>query len=787
MIKNITILLFCAVLSFASNVPLNILNFARTNGAFDVVKQNDTLWVATSGGLAQFQNSSTNFIALHHSHEHFPDISLTALAFDGSSLWIGSQSGFLYRRQRRGQRVFDDLAGGASGINTIKSHGNYLLIGHEGGVSVFNKRREHIISTKRNFPDFGIGAAVDLIEIKDDTLWVAARRGSDGGVFRLNGFSRIISDARFGDDSPLSAGDDFEWIQELYPLLSSPARVLFYDIYNNRIRYSDNFENMGIDKDRARFGDENITFVKRIDNRAFVGTEADYLWRSDDDRQFVVPGLVNNNRIRKLFVDSEQSLWILPLFDSEGPRHWSNALSRISRRGDVAYFNENTRGYGSLAGVSDEGFSGVAQVGDRIFFGYSGSPMREYNIRTNSWRIMLLDAINFTGSPDFPIFYETMPENFTSWAAIAGWNHVDVLLTDKNGIVWGTSWNHDPVEAPTVFAYDPNNNRFRFLLNFNRNGWRAPLSLAFTGRGDLLLGFGGIMGETDHSDSLWVIDANKNPFDENIPSADYRKSVIRVGSRATGLHTTGAGNVLIATTGEPRVFGYSRTLGARVFPIGNLPPSLSLNINDIAFEYSHELWSPGGTRIRNVFWVSSRDLGAKRIEIDEIITSDGFLDTVIYNVPQTALQTEFVLNAASGGINSATFAVAVDTVQNFLWVGGDRGITRMRLPERTVGASQQRNDFIFPNPFSLSRHEFITIPRVSQSSFVDVYTVSGKLVQSFNQNSPEWTQTVDGTFFYRWRIPSNLAPGTYIIAVKELESDRVARRNTKTYKLVIIP
>jgi hypothetical protein len=70
---------------------------------------------------------------------------------------------------------------------------------------------------------------------------------------------------------------------------------------------------------------------------------------------------------------------------------------------------------------------------------------------------------------------------------------------------------------------------------------------------------------------------------------------------------------------------------------------------------------------------------------------------------------------------------------------------------------------------------------------VDVYTVSGKLVQSFNQNSPEWTQTIDGTFFYRWQVPKNFAPGTYIVAVKEMEGDRIARKNTKTYKLVILP
>jgi hypothetical protein len=128
----------------------------------------------------------------------------------------------------------------------------------------------------------------------------------------------------------------------------------------------------------------------------------------------------------------------------------------------------------------------------------------------------------------------------------------------------------------------------------------------------------------------------------------------------------------------------------------------------------------------------------------------------------------------------------VDPVQNFLWTGGDRGITRIRLLRNTHDNPKLNSDFIFPNPYSLKKHETLSIPSYSQNSFVDIYTVSGKLVKHIDESSAEWVNCIAGTCI-KWRVPQNIAPGNYIVAVKSYESNKILSKNTKLFKLVVIP
>jgi hypothetical protein len=265
---------------------------------------------------------------------------------------------------------------------------------------------------------------------------------------------------------------------------------------------------------------------------------------------------------------------------------------------------------------------------------------------------------------------------------------------------------------------------------------------------------------------------------------DYRKDSVFVGDDVTKLQTTGAGNVFIGTLGAPKIFAYDKSSKPKIHSIRDFP---ELKINDAVLEYCEELWGEeeGQTRFRSVFWIAAktgdRD-GVERVVIDEYV-SNGFLDSAVYDSSQTI----FNFSAANGSINKEITALAIDSVQNFLWVGGDKGITRIRLPERNANSSHIKTDFVFPNPYSLSRHSFLSIPNTAQYSFVDIYTISGKLLKHIDENSPEKTKTIDGTYIYRWKIPQNIAPGTYIVAVKTLEGDKVASKKNKLYKLVVIP
>ncbi|MCL1945748.1 MAG: hypothetical protein FWF51_01150 [Chitinivibrionia bacterium] len=798
MFKNFVVSLFYASFAFCAVEPLNVLNFAATNGANDIVTQNDTLWIATNGGLAQFQSSSENFIALHHSHQHFPDISLSALCVDGDILWIGSENGYLYRRQRRGQKIYDDLFVVKSKINVIKPYENYLIIGHEKGMSVFDAKKGKIISTKRNFDDFGAGG-VSLIEIKSDTLWAVIKSGATNGVVKLEKFSSYIKEPKFGDDSPLA--QQVPW-QTLENSLGEVKTL----IYQNGIKYFENFalfdENYRIEyendilKDRYilikydnsgkkiaendSFGNA-INFLKYVNGNIAVGTKTDFSWFVDfendkNNRCLVIPGFFNSTSIEKLFVDDEQSLWILPrlIQDGRGDDGWWVSLAKMSKNGKIDRYNEHWDGFGHLSkGCPD--FTAVAQSKNKMYFGYCGDPLREYDLNTGSWSVWVLDTREYVDYPSL------VPNWGGEWYGYY-WLKVDALITDKNGVVWGTYWRDLKlgfgVEIPLVFAFNPQKEQFRYLLISGRDDLVFPNNFAFSGRGDLLLGFA-------NKDELWVIDANKDPFDTKIETMNYRKDTVFAENNVTKLQTTGAGNIFVGTFGAPQIFAYDKSSSLKPQSIKNLPERFIAKTNDVVLEYCDTLFGFDGEsmEIRNVFWIANANVGAQRAVISEYLSPSGVLDSAVYDTAQTI----FSLNPTSGAINQEAFSLAVDSIQNFLWVGGDKGLTRIRLPQRNSASSQANTDFLFPNPLSLTMHEFISIPGASQNSLVDIYTVSGKLVAHLDENGAEWTRNIDGNSFYRWKAPKNIAPGTYIVAVKEYEGEKIARKKTKTYKLVVLP
>jgi len=592
--------------------------------------------------------------------------------------------------------------------------------------------------------------------------------------------------------------------------LTAPIKTLLYT--NDSINYFENFVLFG-ENYRVEVKGNNLikydasgtqtdisllesdaTFLKFIDKKIAVGTQYGYsrFAFSGNDKHFVVPGLVNSQPVEKLFVDNEQSLWILPRLVQEyrGLDGWWVALSRLRKNGNVERFKyiddkHTPEGFGQIyygrGGSGCPDFTAVAQSGNKMYFGYCGDPLREYNLDADLWGRWVFDAENFKTAPYL------LRDNTNLGNCCYAWTKIDAMLTGKNGIVWGTWWRDQKnhlffANVPLIFAFDPQNpeKKFRFLLENNRfNDLKEPVNLAFGGgdKGYMLLGFKG-------RDELWVVDTTK-PFDETKESMSYRKDSVFVGDNVTKLQTTGAGNVFIGTLDAPKIFAYDKSSKPKIHSIKDFP---ELKINDAVLEYSEELWGEeeGQTRFRSVFWIAAKTGdkdGVERVVIDEYV-SNGVLDSAVYDSSQTV----FNFSAANGSINKEITALVIDSVQNFLWVGGDKGITRIRLPERNIGGSSQtKTDFLFPNPYSLSRHNSLSIPNSAQYSFVDIYTISGKLLKHIDENSPEKAKTIDGTYIYKWKIPQNISPGTYIVAVKTLDGDKVAGKKNKLYKLVVIP
>lgn len=799
MLKVFIFLLFFAIQVFSSGMePLNILNFSAVNGANDMVRINDTIFVATNGGLARFQNSSGNFISLHHSHEQFPEISLSALEADDGGLWIGSENGYLYYRQNnRRQKIYDDLFVVKSKINQIKSHKNYLIISHSNGISVFDKKNGRIVSTKRNFDGLPNSTA-NLILIKDNSLFISIKsENGKSAVIALNNFEEFLGNAQMNDNSPLASRVPWkteliqdEDIKTVYfdkegKVTTNEKFVVFHENYRVEggikdeyigIRKYDNYSNEEIEY--YIFGSE-INFLKFIDGKIAVGTKYDFAYFFDynnyneNHKQFVLPGLVSNTEVSKLFVDSDNSLWILPEILQDrmsgiNGGYWWNALAKMAKNNSTDSYKYQY-GFGWTQNGCTQ-FTGVAQSGSKMFFGICGDPLRQFNMNTDEWGRWFFDIrmdrnipFSYSDSAWFVISNGTAEEQTGEYY----WMKLDNMVNIGNKI-YGTYWRDLGIvtdkDMPLLFELNPSDGSFQFLLpKPNVTDLAVPNGLVANDNG-MLLSF------ADNKE-LWFI---------NHKNYDSVANTISISDNPLKLQLTGAKNVLVATSGKPVIINNS----IKEIQISNLPERFSSQTNDVVLEYSDSLWSENDnqTVVRNVFWIANAVVGVERVVIDEYISlGSGNLEAAVYDSTQTV----FAFSPLNGGINSEVSALAIDSVQNFLWIGGDKGITRIRLPERASATVSKKNDFIFPNPFVLSRHQTLSIP-ATQNSFVDIYTISGKLVKHIDENSAEHTRTIDGTFIYKWKIPQNFAAGNYIIAVKSFEGDKISRKNTKQYKLLVI-
>jgi len=777
MFKSYIFLLFFAASVFSVGLePLNILNFRAVNGANALVKQNDTIFIATGGGLAQFRYSDGNFLALHHSHEQFPEISLTALEVDDGGLWIGSENGYLYYRQRnRRQRIFNDLFMQRSRINQIRSFGDYLVIAHEKGISVFDKKRGAVVSTRRNFTGLANTNAT-LIATNGTSIYFAVKSGNQSAIVSLNDFQKYLGDPRLNDNSPFAAQIPWEIepvpyteIKTLYfdkdgNVLSSDKFMLFNEDYKIESDGNTLYKIYNSEKETQEFdfsvippSESNINFVKLIDGKVTVGTKYDFAYFVFLDgglnfRHFEFPGLINDRTVSKLFLDSDNSLWVLPSIDGNKRWHCSDIFVRIMRNGAINRVSQSDiDGFGFTNCDGAAIFTGVAESGSSMFFGLGGNPLRQYDKITNSWGRWFFNFENSTA------------ELITDGAyRRSNWSKIDNIL-EINGLIYGTLWRRD---RPVLFELNPLNSELRFFLNNQRPDLGHPNGLIKT--------TGGVLVSFSLNNKLWYL---------NEKNYDVIADTIILSDNPTALHRTGGGNVIVGTTGMPVILS-GGTSSKNVLQIKKLPPEkFAIEAQDIVLEYSEELWSgrENQRQIRNVFWIANNTVGVERVVIDEYISLNGTLDSAVYDTAQTI----FALTTANGGINSEVTALAIDGAQNLLWIGGNNGITRLRLPQRNA-LSSVGIDYVFPNPFVLSRHTTLSIP-TPQNSFVDIYTVSGKLVKSMNEKSPEFTKTIDGTYIYRWRIPQNLAAGTYIVVVKSLgTSGRTDRKNTQQYKLVVI-
>lgn len=782
----------------------NILNFAPVNNIPEAVVVGDNLYLATSGGLVLWQISTGQYVTTEHSADQFPDIFLTAISYDDTreNLWMGSKDGYLYRRTSRGeQQVFYDFVATGAEIQVLYPYGDYLLVGHSQGLTVFDTKQGTSLVTKSKWFTGESFSAYSLVR-KDDTLFAGVGFGDNkGGIMRLDSLSTYIANPRFGDNSPLGESFWKPW-ESATITLQSEKGAIFSLIYRDSLEYYYGAtvyqgnkrieatgkvirritENGGV-SDSVVLGSDVNSLLLLPDGRLVATTSEDYFFLDPlgvflEEAKQSIPGLANQSGFMRVFVASDQSLWTLPRV--VGARYsdwpWWNAVERMQQEGQVDHFNGNTLGFGNLGGCDI--FVAITEMSDGTLFLGNCSDHLKMRTPEGQWSRWILNNMKFQ---------DVYPDSVVN-DVVYPWMKIDGLFADQSDILWGTYWWEPnpnqllPSKRPTFFAFRPKTKEFRYFEILEESE-RAlvPRHFVQMSSGDICLGFHG-------SRDIWLIDRSKDPFDTTSSSQnDYVLEKKTVSNPLYSMEKTGGGNVLVGTGGLPQIYNAnSQDSGSAIRSIKDLPADFDATTYSIVLERSMELLSDNinQRKIQSVYWIANNKVGLERIAINEYLSDDGFfLDSAVYDPTVASIR----VSRETGGVNQEIYDVAIDSVHGYIWAVGDRGVSRILLPYETTKVSTNDDVLLFPNPYSHTRHSEIQFTRCAPNSFIDIYTVSGKLIQHLDRASMHFSDNSSTGWSYRWTPDKNIAPGTYIVAVKGTFGQKVDREATQLRKLVILP
>lgn len=156
-------------------------NYTDMKEARSVAVRQDSLWVATAGGLF-LHVTSNRTVAKFTNSEGLSSNDLTAVTLDrNGKVWVGSSDGFLNRYDPSAGtwvevRDIKDSPRIQKAIRTLFVKGDSLLIGTDFGISVYLTDRLEFRDTYANF-GFVSQAKVQGIAIRQDRIWAATDLG----------------------------------------------------------------------------------------------------------------------------------------------------------------------------------------------------------------------------------------------------------------------------------------------------------------------------------------------------------------------------------------------------------------------------------------------------------------------------------------------------------------------------------------------------------------------------------------------------------------------------------
>lgn len=809
---------------FVSIFTLNasdITQFGPSNVVYDAAQQDDTLWLATYAGLVQYSIPERKVIRIEHSDANMRDIKLQSLYCDpDGTLWAGSANGYFYKKTKRGSwTTFEDFVSSKSSHNQIVPYGNsHLLVAHSTGISIFDMKKERVISTASDFAQEEAGEAYQL-KVVGDTLFAGVNKSIvrfdslSTRLFKIDFRNRNKWDnvetveffvkglthdgdviRGFGQSAALIDGVIYygkSYTEKAPTGIDYDIAYLFRETISgvDSIRIGGTFEN--IEREGAISSGGEISSIRILTSGLqVVTTTRDYFsldpFSTQEDGQFVyladtIPGFVYGS-YQKGMISAAGDLWLNSTLDpSNHNPDWWKGVNRYDGETNK-FYNRATTGFGTLSGW--DAFQGLSDSRDgKIWFGSSADNVKMWDPADDSWyHYVIYDYWDRDDS-----LYIRRDED-----AFAGrFKKVDGIVQDSMGYMWFCAWDGGDDGSKHRFCIlDPKTEEYGFLLHRQKGivGLDAekayyPHKAAVDSKGNRFF------IDPDDKDYI-MIPHNYNPLTDSaaieVIGTGFFYGKIPGTGKVEQVVTSKSGSVLLASDKGLMLL---RSDVSTIEPIEDDRDAAKQDdhyrkkIGSIAIEESYvERNAYRGdvvydSIVTTIFWASVNEVGVERFTLAERIRNGVSTPVIITSESPIIIPDEKKYYFTNPG------QVLIDHKRHELWFSHTEGLIRYKLGfNPTTELADNSESKIYPNPYSKSRHERITIDYLSPNVFIDIYSISGKLLAHFDQNNNKIFESTGRGKIFRWKPSDEWAPGTYLIAIKDSEE-----KLTEIRKFLIIP
>lgn len=780
-------------------------NYGMSNRIASMAFDSDgTLWLATPGGLIHNDYERGRLISHFHNPEDFPDIDLRALTFDtDGDLWIGSEKGILYRRDKAGnQEAFHDLELSGAEITTLLYYEGLLFVGHRQGISVFEKKSLSYRGTAEQFGNLSNKIIRD-IKIKSDTLYaVFSESASDVLVFPdvskaalTIAFStpaswRVLSlveddvdkpkigsiqfDAQLGiigfPDLSLKDGDEYVYNKDSTIIRGYYAKDTITT--ETGISIIDSFH--VTDK---RTLEKLKSLQIRGAGEVVAGTEwmSYYKYPFEGKGRQYFPGL-RKYALQKLYLQRDGALWVIPDVSTKSGRlTGKNDLIRLTNN-EYKYFGNWNEGFGTM-GRSDV-FKAVSEGPDgAMWFGNSGDFIKRY--KDGKWGRLIYDKVApFTESPFWEWGNEIYPDSIYEFPKVEG------LFVDNDNTLWSTMWHNNKTPGkPMFFVYNEASAQYRYWGEMPQLE-KSPYYIVEGAFKNKLFSFRNHK-ETEFGEHYLVIKGDVDIFDSTL---SFESLVLDRDTCVGKIHDVVAsesGIFVIATTGgvEARYYHQAENNPVKAREVSDIARSIALGQSNVLTEQKESVDGKVTTKefTQTDLWVGIRQSGIALYYLKEYWNPNNSsrLDSVVITKDSSF---SLILDRERLVATSPN-SMVYDKKNDHLWVASDNGLSRVFIQRNTIPREDNKDFYLFPNPYRKSEHSEVTLKNVAKDAFVDVYTSSGQLVEHITREGDFFVEEdKNGIYFYKWTPSSKLAPGTYFVIAKDEERSSVVLQ-----KLLILP